>query len=780
MSRVTARVRARLRGSRQRVWSALVALALDPDGARAQTPETPIRSELDVRVTAPRVVPGAGVEAERIPSAVQTIERDALDGHVLEPLGRVLADEVPGASWTDTQGSLFNATLDLRGFTASPVLGAPQGVAVFQDGVRVNDPFGDVVHWALLPDFAIERIHVLPGAHPVFGPNALGGAVALETKSGFGAPGARLSVEAGSQPAGGGSAEWGGARGGLAAYGGVRVLHDEGWRDASPASLLQGFARLGARGDAGELDLSIALAHADFTGNGPAPRELLDEDVRAIFTEPDRSEDRLLAATLRGRRPLGDTALLHARAYVRATDVGTVNGDEADFEACEDGASAGFLCSESADGEALLVDRDGRPVPAGVGADGARNETRTRSRATGGALELSDERPLFGRENRASLGVSADLGFADYRARSRAGRLTDSREVESLGFYLGGEDWNTRLATTNQHWGAYLTDTFSPTQAIAVTAAARLDVARIDLDDLRGADLNGDHAFVRVSPSLGVTWQATPSLGLFARYAEAQRAPTAAELACADPERACRVPNAFTADPPLDAVVSRGVEVGARGGREGALALGWSAAAWATWNEDDILFVASGPVLGSGYFTNAGRTRRIGFDAQLDARWRSLRGWLRYGFVHATFESGATFLSPHHPEADADGRIAVRRGDRLPNLPRHALRAGLWWDVLDAWAVGADASLVSGRFHQGDEANALGAVPGYAIFGIETRLRLAERLHLTFRVDNLLDREYAVAGALGDAEEVLPGFDDPRFQTPGRPRTFEGSLRFEF
>ena len=55
---------------------------------------------------------------------------------------------------------------------------------MFQDGVRINEPFGDGVNWDLIPNPAIATITLMPGSNPVFGLNTLGGAISITTKNG--------------------------------------------------------------------------------------------------------------------------------------------------------------------------------------------------------------------------------------------------------------------------------------------------------------------------------------------------------------------------------------------------------------------------------------------------------------------------------------------------------------------------------------------------------------------------------------------------------------------
>lgn len=744
--------------------------------ARAQEGPTAVLQAPPVDVVGTTPVLGTGIERERVPANVQVIGRDTIGQRPTQPLNGVLAQQLTSGSFTDTQGNPFNTTLNIRGYTASPVLGAPQAVAVYQNGVRVNDPFGDVVNWALIPSFAIDQVEVIPGTNPVFGLNALGGAVSLQLKDGFTAPGLQLGATADTRGLYGGTAEYGQSSGPFAVYGGVSAVHDDGWRNHSPSDVYLSYIDLAARGEKLDAGLSLGVGQADYTGNGGSPKQLLEENYRAIYTKPDDSNGRNVNLQGRASYALTDATSLQGNAYYRHTRVHTLNGDDFDAGGDDD--------DDDDDDEAEpLTDRAGNPIPDDLDINGALNETFTKSDGVGGSLQASDERRLLGLRNNFILGGSLDFGWTRYRTRSKAGELTASRGVDDFGFFLGGEDFNTKLQASNEYYGLYVQDTLALTQKLNATAAARLNVARIDLDDRAGSDLNGDHAYARVNPAFGLTYQWTPAVNTYVSYSEANRTPSAAEFSCADPERPCRVPNAFTADPDLDQVVSRTVEAGVRGrlaGASGGPTLNYALAAFGSWNEDDIIFVASGPVVGSGYFTNAGTTRRLGFEAGLDGRWRDLSWFLSYGFVRATFESSLTVSSPNNPKADDDGDVRVHSGDRLPGIPEHTVKLGAAYDLTDRWSIGSDGLFVSNRPYQGDEGNDIGNVPDYAIVNAETSYRLFEGVRATFRVENIFDRRYYTAGILGEPDEVFPGFTDQRFLTPGRPRTFELALALKF
>lgn len=741
-----------------------------PPPARTEPPET-----IEVVGTAP--VLGSGVPRDRVPANVQVIDRTALDERPNRPLNQALAEALSSGSFTDTQGSAFNSTLNLRGYTASPVLGAAQGVAVYQNGQRVNDGFGDVVNWAAIPSFAIDRLEVTPGASPVFGMNALGGVTALRMKDGYGAPGERVTVTGGSFGAISDAAEAAHDFGGFAAYAGVGRLHEHGWRRDSPADVSQGYFDLATRRERLDAGLSLTLAEADFNGNGGSPKQLLSDDYEAIFTQPDRTDEQLFNLAARGGWAFSDETSLHAIAYWRHNRTYTSNGDEAEFAPCA--GDPAFLCNE--DGEPLTT-TDGAPVSSGFDIDGVQNRTHTLTQAFGAAVQVSDHRDLFGAENYFVSGASLDIALSRYTTGAEAGTLNASRGVDEYGFGLGGNELNTALRSRNTMLGAYFSNVHTLAPGLSATLAGRLASTGVKLTDLDGSALDGDHDYTRFNPAIGLTYELLPSLDTYVSYGEASRAPSPAELACADPEEPCRVPNAFTADPPLDQVVARTVEIGARGRTTlpSGASLSWAAAAYASRNDDDILFVASGPIPGSGYFANAGTTRRLGFEIGVEGRWGRAASFARWGFTQATFRDHLWVASPSNPHADANGNIHVSPGDRIPNLPEHSIKAGFSYLVTEKWSAGVDALFASGRPYQGDESNQLGDVPSFSVVNVETSYELRDGLVARLRVENVFDARYYSAGLLGDPSEVLPQYTNPRFLTPGQPRTIEGSVEWRF
>jgi outer membrane receptor protein involved in Fe transport len=329
----------------------------------------------------------------------------------------------------------------------------------------------------------------------------------------------------------------------------------------------------------------------------------------------------------------------------------------------------------------------------------------------------------------------------------------------------------------------FFTDTLSVSGALSVTAAGRFNRAQIDMSDLFGTALTGSHSFERFNPSVGATFQLSPAVNLYASYGEANRIPTAAELSCANPSRPCAFPLGFISDPGLEQVVARTAEIGARGHTHGGeLKVDWFADVFDTRNQNDILFVSSGPTLGSGYFENAGATQRLGAEAALEGTWRKLDFHANYGLVRATFRSHLVMLSDSNPGADANGDIYVQPGDRLPEVPLQVAKLGIGCSVAPGLHLGLDGIVVSNQYLRGDEANLQKPLPGYAVLNARASWQAGPHLSIFVEGENLLDHHYVSFGLYGDptGNGIFPNFTNPRFYTPGEPFGFRAGAQLQF
>jgi iron complex outermembrane receptor protein len=677
---------------------------------------------------------------------------------------------------TNTYGNPNQPDLRYRGFSASPVEGTPQGIAVYQNGVRLNEAFGDTVNWDLIPDFAISSLN-LTSMNPVFGFNALGGAASLEMKNGFNYRGAQAELSGGSFRRVAGSAQYGGARGPWGVYLGAGGSGDSGWREREPSRLQKFYGDLGYHGDAGgDAHLSVSYAGDHLAGTGPSPVQLLALDRAAGATYPDYVENRSVLVSARGGVPAGDEATLEAGAYYRHFGQRAENGNPTSAQAC-----GGFYCSDGAP----LRGPDGAQVPLSAGGafpgeiDGGRTETDS----VGGSAQAEWKSELFGRPNQFSSGGSFDYGYTSFRSGALFGSFDDARVVTAeLPVTSTGTIRDVSATSKNSYAGLYFTDTFDLTPELSLTASGRYNAAVLHLYDRLGGDLTGAHHYDRFNPAAGAAWKVLPWATAYADYAENNRAPTAAELSCADPSQSCSLAGFFVADPDLHQVVARTYEAGLRGAFEpGDVRARWSLGAFRTDDTNDILQVAAAS-LGRGFFENAGKTRRQGLEAGVVATGRGWRASVDLSLIDATFQSPLALNSPNNPAADGNGRIYVAAGDRLPGVPRGRMKASLDGALTPAWTAGITLTAANGQYLQGDESNQTAPLAGYCVVSLRSEYAFTPALSVFAAVDNLFDRRYDVYGTFTDQSGVpypgIPGgITDPRTVSPAPPFAASVGLR---
>ena len=730
--------------------------------------------------------PGAVAAMSKVPRGVLTVDAELLQTQ--HPLGLADALELrlAGVTLNDVQSNPLQRDLQYRGFTASPLLGTPQGLAVFQNGVRVNESFGDVVQWDTLPEIAVAEAQVIPGANPLYGLNALGGSLALRMKNGYRFQGHRLTGYTGSFGRYVASGEFGRRFDGWAFYGAISQFGEEGFRDASRSSATRAFADARHIDADSELGINVTVADTDLNGNGPSPVELLATEGRsAVFTYPDNTQNQLVMAAADLDRDLAEHVSMQATAYVRHLERHTLNGDEGEFSLCDDEGMTSLLCDE--EGERVISEA-GSPIETETAFNALFNTSETVTNAYGGSMQVTLDQALAGTENQLLVGTTYDGGHVAFLQRAEVGYLTSDRTVLGQGRYLADDSFRTDLEANNRYLGFYLADTWTPVQGLSLLASARFSWANVELlDQGDSGALDGSHYFTRLLPSAGITYTPLPELTLFASYAESNRVPSAAELACADPDEPCRVPNAFVADPPLEQVVSRSGEVGVRGhvGEATQPLFRYSVAGFWTRNFDDILFVA-GSRVGTGYFRNAGKTQRMGLEIDASGDAGPVRFFAGYTLLRATFESNLSLPGNAHPalgddddaddaddgDDDDDGpgaELAVSPGDRIPGLPVHSFKAGFSVRPVPRWEIGVTVLARGGVPFRGDEANLLDDLSGYATVGAYSSYQLLDQLEIFVKGQNLLDTEYDTFGVLAEPDEVLPGTSDPRFVGPGAP-----------
>jgi iron complex outermembrane receptor protein len=762
---------------------AVASLLVGSSAPLAQT-ETPPTVLPQVEVVGSSPLLGSGIDRDKVPANVRILSAGDLRRQGPPDLIGTLDRRIPGGNVNDVQGNPLQPDIQFRGFTASPVLGTPQGIAVYQNGVRINEAFGDTVNWDLVPDVAINRLNLVSN-NPVFGLNALGGALALEMKNGFTFEGFEADLHGGSFGRRAGSAEYGAKFGDVGLYLAGEALNEDGWRDNSPSELRRLYGDVGLRGERLELHLSFSGASNRFGAVGPTPTELIDQRRAAVYTGPQTYRNDLAFLTVGGSYQASDALSFQGNLYYRAFRQKVVNGNTSDIVGCDDAVAPGTLCL--GDDTTLLFATDGTPIPdvLGGGVPGTNDRSRTSANGYGGSLQATVTRPLLDRANHLVVGASMDYGEVDFVASSELGILSPDLFVNGTGFIISqptGEIAPVRLRTTNHYYGVYANDSLDVTPALTLTLGARFNFAQIRLSDQLGTSLNGSQEYSRLNPAAGVTYKIAPSVTAYAGYSESNRAPTPAELACADPARPCALENFLVSDPPLKQVVSRTSEAGLRGRSNLAEAdrLTWNLGFFRTENSDDIINVASPLVPSRGFFQNAGDTRRQGIEAGLAYRSTDWFAHADYALVDATFQSALTLNSPLNPAASS-GLITVTPGDRLPSVPLHRLKLGADYNVTRSLTVGGDLIVASGQYLRGDESNQNPKISGYALVNLHASYRLSERAEIYGLVQNLFDQRYETFGTFFDTAQVpFLGLSNPRTLTPGAPFGAFGGIRITF
>src|SRR6185503_6160578 len=202
-----------------------------PSDNAPQPPPAPLETKVTVTVIGTTPLPGVEVPVLQVPAPVQVAtDRELTNSGALD-VADFLNRSFNGVHVNEVQANPFQPDINYRGYTASPLLGTPQGLSVYMDGVRLNQPFGDVVSWDLIPRIALSSVTLMPGSNPLFGLNTLGGALSIRTKDGRNDSGTRVQAIYGSHVRRAIEFEHGGARtSGLNWYIAGNLFGEDGWR----------------------------------------------------------------------------------------------------------------------------------------------------------------------------------------------------------------------------------------------------------------------------------------------------------------------------------------------------------------------------------------------------------------------------------------------------------------------------------------------------------------------------------------------------------------------
>lgn len=753
---------------------------------------------------------GTDLTIDQIAAPVQTATAADIENSGALELGDFMNRELNGIFLNEMQGNPFQPDVNYRGYTASPLLGTPEGLSVYVDGVRQNQPFGDVVSWDLIPKDSISEVVLVPGSDPLFGLNTLGGAISITTKSGLTNPGWGGDVLYGSSGRKQVQGEWGGGQAtGFNWFLSGLGFHESGWRFDSPSDVRQGFARLGWRTDKTDLALTMSYAYNTLLGNGVQDYRLLATNYSSAYSVPDSTANRSPSFNFIARHTFSDNLTFAGNAWYRNIRTETINpnyNDDAqgnsiyqptpeEQQVLSAAGYTGFPTSGATISntpfpkwpciaEALQL---GDPDATCDGVNIYSKEAQNEYGFSGQFTWITS--PSIGK-NLFAAGALLDRSSITYTQTTDYAYVNPNYTLTSVPAWQDGStvdvngnpvDSQVNLHGHTPNWSLYFTDTLTLSKKVNVTVSGRYNRDTVNNTDLLNpapgpGSLTGDYVFQRFNPAIGITWSPISSMNAYARFSQGSRAPTSIELGCADPSAPCSLPNSLSSDPPLQQVVTDTWEAGLRGKPEIPFFhnLSWNAGAFRAENHNDILFVAA-PQTGTGYFQNFARTLREGFDADLDGCVGPVTWGFDWTFLSATYQSTETLDGSANNTNDLalegypglPGVITVHPGNRIPLIPKQTGKAYAVYQATSKLAFDLDEVVASSAYARGNENNAYtadgvyylgpGVSPGYAITNFRAHYDLTRHLQLAVQIDNLFNHEYFTAAWLSNTALTAQG-----------------------
>jgi outer membrane receptor protein involved in Fe transport len=721
---------------------------------------------------------GIGSLTELSPFQVQTFSAAELAKDKGYSIAGFLDQHGGGISVNDAQNNPLQPDIRFRGYAASPLLGSAQGLVVYYNGVRVNELFGDTVNWDLLPASSVQEMALVAGVNPIFGQNALGGAIVMKGKTGFSSPQGALGLGLGSfgqetvtLSQGIHGEHWGG-------FFALEKYQEDGWRDYSPTEARNLYAALSRHDEQSELDVFFNFSDTYLKGNGAIPLGLLEIDREAVFTHPDLTENQLSMTNIVYSHWLADDVKLSSNIFYRQVHSNSFNGDGTEFEACE-GANSDFLCED--DSDEMARDQYGSSVSSEY--DAVNNISRRQQRSWGASAQLYWLYEAGGVKHHLTMGADYLAGITDFNSQIEFASLTETRSTTRSGLY--DSEGFTVLRASSDMVAWYFTDTMQLNEHLNITAILRYNDVGVGAKDLSGErpELTARHRYKSVNGGLGVRWMVSDTLSMYAGLYQSSRAPTPVELACSHPDAPCVLPNTFLADPPLKDVVARSVEWGWRGKiQKFDAVLSWNAGLFATINRDDIHFQTVGGVSSNeGFFTNIGDTRHQGLELNASLNRNKWLVDVSYSYLDARYSTAFISFSPNNPSS-VDGALLVDKGDKIPSIPEHSAKLSLAYQWTEKLKSSLAINSSSGVYLRGDEANLDEKTASYTVVNAGIAYRVIKNMVWHLQAKNIFDQEYERFGLYGEPDEVIDDLDNesPRFLSPAAPRSVAVGLKYSW
>ena len=744
--------------------------------------------KIDVYTTTP--LPSIGLPMDMVPANIQIVNQKDISEQSGVSIADYIVNNLQGVTVNEIAGNPYQLEINYHGYNATPIAGNPQGLSVYVDGVRVNEPFSNTVMWDLIPSFSVDKMQMIGGSNPVFGLNTLGGSVSMQTKSGRTFNKSAIDISAGAWGRKSSLLESGGVSkdGKFDYYLGYEHFSEDGWRDFSPTHVNQLFSKVGWDTEKARYELSYTGAHNLMIGNGLTPKELLGDDRTGIHTLEDETDNNFGKWVLTSTHFIDNMTMLSSNAYYIRSDRTTFNGDLND-DFCstdmgdDDECSTESLTAFDADGTQNLN-------------EGVFNRTITKQDAYGANAQITLDHDYKQRKNQLVIGSGIEYSLIRFKQSGQ-----EVATLDASGFFTGArddEEQSTGLTGKTKTFGIFATNTHSLSDQLSINTAARYNFIQVDNHDnfnAPGGDtsLTGKHHYERLNPSIGITFHPTKNYTTYASYNQSSRAPTSIELGCANPDQPCNLPTQMADDPPLEQVVAKTIEFGARGRLSNGVK--WNASIYDATNHDDILFVNSSSASGAGYFTNVSKTTRQGVDLGLAFDINKASMNINYGFLLARYGSEINLPNEVNSSASSD-LISVKKGDYLPNIPKHHLKIRSDYKVSPRFKVGATVSAYTKSYMMGNEnqehdsstgSGLQGETPGYALLNMDSEYNFKDGWSLYVKAINVLDQAYYTGGRLAESSvqtsDRLHSGDEAEGVAsliPGSPQAAWIGLRHEF
>lgn len=745
-----------------------------------------------VEVVGVSPVTSFNVPLAQYPGNIQVLRENDIESQKSSSFSELLGRSAVSVNLNEIQGNPFQLDLNYRGQRLSPVLGSAQGISAYLDGVRINEAFGDVISWDMLPESAISTITMIPGSNPMYGMNTLSGALVMTTKNGLTHEGNEVELTAGSF--GRQRADVGVGRNlgnGYHAYAAVTTFKEDGWREKSDSKLTNAFIKFGRDTEKTSWNVSAMGGTSDLKGNGLAPHDMYTTNYRQGYSFYDITENKSQQISFAGIHKLSNEEKLSLTTWYRHAkrkgNNGDVNEDYREYLECYDELGGTFSYSGCAtDFSNQAQNGWNAPENALINKNNSKQETY-------GATFQWDKQ--FGAHKLLS-GVTIQQSKTRYQQWSADAEFDDARVAIIEGDFENQADHKGK----NNQYALFIGDVFTPAPGTLLMGALRYDYAKVNNDLISWEEDGDEHptkesfSYKKLNPSFGFSQVLNKQATVFGNWSQGMRVPTAFELGCSNPDYPCRVPTGLQDDPYLKPIISQTAEIGFRLFPTEKTRV--TIAAFSNINKDDVMFVrAPSGTMNEGIFQNIGNTQRDGIE--LTARHRESRWELgaSYTYLKARYKSSLTL-----PSLEED--LAVTSGTRIAGLPEHFFKFAAMYRLTPQVRIGGDVQVYGSQVVAGNEtknspavqaggdaedASGVDKLAGYGILNLNANYEYARGFNFFLRVNNVFDKKYASYATLGynmfpGTQLVQPGgeAEGAVFYAPGAPRAVFAGVRYEF